>query len=89
MLDIEEWSAFNSIYFAQCKQSEFMYFETFHILLNIQFKLTFDHIGGKDFLCSTDNLIEIDKDTMEKVMHVELSWMWKSKSKQVDIPRMI
>jgi hypothetical protein len=57
-------------------------------VLNIQFKLMFDHIGGKDFLCSTGNLIEIDKDTVEKVMHGGLSWMWKWKHKQVDIPRM-
>jgi hypothetical protein len=33
----------------------------------------FDHIGGKDFLCFTENLIEIEKDIVEKVMHVGLS----------------
>jgi hypothetical protein len=73
---IEEWSAFNSIYFAQCKQSNLciLRLSIFH-WLNIQVKLTFDHIGGKDFLCSTDNLIEIDKDTVEKVMHVGLSFI--------------
>jgi len=56
-------------------------------VLNIQFKLTFDHIGSKDFLCFTNNLIEIDKDTGESSARWTFG-MWKWKSKQVDIPRM-
>jgi len=60
---------------------------TIFYVLNIQFKLTFDHIGSKHFLCFTDNLIEIDKDTGESYAR----WTFmnvKMESKQVDIPRM-
>jgi hypothetical protein len=48
-----------------------------------------EYISDKDFPCSTDNLIEIDIATSEKVLNVGLSWMWKWESKQVDIQEFI
>jgi hypothetical protein len=40
----------------------------FYILLNIQFWVRLEHIGDKYFLCSIDNLIEINIATFNKVV---------------------